>query len=333
MELEMKFSVIIPVYNVEPYLRICLDSVLAQTFTDWEAICVDDGSTDGSGVILDEYAARDSRFCVIHQENSGVCVTRQVGLAAAQGEYLGAVDADDWVDANYFEKLIKAADSCNADMVFGGFTDEYDDGSQRVNLQNIACDQESQVKALLEGRLWGGVPIRIFRRSFLSEHNISYPKIKIIGREDSCFVAMTLLMNPRIARCEGTGYHYRRRNGSVSHVPMTDEYYCSHLNVEDYFDSCFSRYAWARDSLLRSRQNVMIGSYLASQVHNKVFFSRCEKTLFGGSVPAYHKFMYWLALRGGRRFLIPIVAFARFMKNRYRSRSNHTGWKGMHVSS
>lgn len=90
-----KFSIIIPVYNVAPYLRECLDSVLAQTFANWEAICVDDGSTDGSGTILDEYAAKDKRFRVIHQANAGVSAARNVALDVMKGEWVGFLDADD----------------------------------------------------------------------------------------------------------------------------------------------------------------------------------------------------------------------------------------------
>ena len=91
------FSIIIPVYNVAPYLRECLDSVLAQTFTNWEAICVDDGSIDGSGDILDEYASRDHRLRVIHQPNAGVSAARNVGLNAIEGEYFLFVDGDDMI--------------------------------------------------------------------------------------------------------------------------------------------------------------------------------------------------------------------------------------------
>ena len=89
------FSIIIPVYNVAPYLRECLDSVLAQTFPDWEAICVDDGSSDGSGAILDEYAAKDVRFRVIHQHNRGVGAARNAGLDAAKGGWVLFLDGDD----------------------------------------------------------------------------------------------------------------------------------------------------------------------------------------------------------------------------------------------
>ena len=91
----MMFSIVIPVYNVAPYLRECLDSLLAQTCADWEAVCVDDGSTDSSGAILDEYAAKDSRFVVVHQENRGVSAARNKGLDIAKGEWLVFLDGDD----------------------------------------------------------------------------------------------------------------------------------------------------------------------------------------------------------------------------------------------
>lgn len=91
----MLFTIVIPVYNVEPYLRDCLNSVLSQTYGDWEAICVDDGSTDDSGAILDSYAAMDSRIVVIHQGNSGVSAARNVALDNAHGEWIGFLDGDD----------------------------------------------------------------------------------------------------------------------------------------------------------------------------------------------------------------------------------------------
>lgn len=100
-----KFSIIIPVYNVAPYIRECLDSVLAQTYTDWEAICVDDGSTDGSSAILDEYAAKDARFRVIHQVNAGVSAARNAALDVAQGEWVGFVDGDDAIDEEWMSVI------------------------------------------------------------------------------------------------------------------------------------------------------------------------------------------------------------------------------------
>ena len=94
----MLFSIIIPVYNVEKYLRDCLDSVLAQTYPDWEAVCVNDGSTDGSSVILEEYSSKDSRFKVFNQANGGLSLARNTGLDEAKGDYILFLDSDDWLE-------------------------------------------------------------------------------------------------------------------------------------------------------------------------------------------------------------------------------------------
>ena len=116
----MKFSIIIPVYNVAKYLRPCLDSVLAQTERDWECICIDDGSADGSAAILDEYETTDSRFVVVHQENAGVSVARNKGLEIASGEYVCFVDSDDWVDENWLDNYARTFNSLAVDLVMIG---------------------------------------------------------------------------------------------------------------------------------------------------------------------------------------------------------------------
>ena len=100
-----KLSVIVPVYNTEKYLRECIDSILAQTFTDFELILVDDGSTDRSGAICDEYAEKDARIQVIHQENGGITVARKSGVRAASGEYVTFVDSDDWIDQEMYHTM------------------------------------------------------------------------------------------------------------------------------------------------------------------------------------------------------------------------------------
>ena len=97
----MYFSVVVTVYNVEPYLKTCVDSILAQTYRDFELILVDDGSPDGAAALCDAYAAQDSRIRVIHQPNAGVVRARQAGLRAAAGEYILFVDGDDWISPQY----------------------------------------------------------------------------------------------------------------------------------------------------------------------------------------------------------------------------------------
>ena len=112
-----KISIIIPMYNVEKYLRRCLNSVQNQTFTEWEAICVDDGSPDNSGVIAEEYAKKDNRFIVVHKENSGVSDARNVGLDLVNGEFVLYLDSDDFIHPQTLEILYKSAVDNNADMV------------------------------------------------------------------------------------------------------------------------------------------------------------------------------------------------------------------------
>ena len=114
-------SVIIPVYNVEKYLRACLDSVVNQTLRDIEVICVDDGSTDGSPAILAEYAAKDPRVKVLTQPKSNAGAARNAGMSIATGEYLGFVDADDWCELTLFEKAYGRAKEVNADLVFWAY--------------------------------------------------------------------------------------------------------------------------------------------------------------------------------------------------------------------
>ena len=103
----MKISVIIPIYNMSRYMRDCFDSIRAQTFTDWEAICVDDGSTDDSAKIIDEYMAKDARFRVVHKENGGLSTARNAGLEVAKGEWYTFVDPDDTIVPEWFAHAVE----------------------------------------------------------------------------------------------------------------------------------------------------------------------------------------------------------------------------------
>ena len=114
-------SVIVPVYNVEEYLRKCIDSIVAQTLKDIEIILVDDGSTDGSGTICDEYASQDKRVRVVHKINGGLSSARNTGIEAASAPFLMFIDSDDWVEPNFCEKPYLAAKNNNADLVLFSF--------------------------------------------------------------------------------------------------------------------------------------------------------------------------------------------------------------------
>ena len=112
-----KLSVVIPVYNAEEYLKQCIDSVLGQTFSDFELILVDDGSNDGSGWICDSYAQADPRVSVVHTKNQGVVTARRTGVNLARGEYIACVDSDDWLDLDFYRSLFELSDDADADIL------------------------------------------------------------------------------------------------------------------------------------------------------------------------------------------------------------------------
>jgi len=127
-------SIIVPVYNVEKYIRRCLDSIKDQTLTDFECILIDDGSPDNSPAICDEYANADSRFIVIHQKNAGVSAARNAGLDAAKGEWIGFVDSDDWVEKTYVAELRNKilSNETDYDLILFNLVDEFKDNSLEV---------------------------------------------------------------------------------------------------------------------------------------------------------------------------------------------------------
>lgn len=164
---ELKISIVIPVFNIEAYISGCLDSVIAQTYRNLEIIIVDDGSKDNTPAIADQYAMRDSRIRVIHQENSGVTSARLNGVAAAKGDFIGFVDGDDYIEPDMFQKLMENAVKFHADishcgyrMVFHNRVDMYY-GTGRL----VEQDRMTGLKDLLTGAfIEPGLVNKLFRR-------------------------------------------------------------------------------------------------------------------------------------------------------------------------
>ena len=135
-----KISVIVPVYKAEQYIRRCVDSILAQTFTDFELLLIDDGSPDNSGAICDEYAAKDSRVKVFHKENGGVSSARNLGLDNATGEWITFVDSDDWIVYDYLQLCISTSENNHLDFLkfdLGGNYLKEQDSNQNINKDNL----------------------------------------------------------------------------------------------------------------------------------------------------------------------------------------------------
>ena len=153
----VKISVIIPVYNAEEYLTQCLESVSSQTIDSLEIICINDGSTDDSLQILKRYEEKDSRFTVVDIRNSGVSNARNIGLDQAKGEYVTFLDSDDWLDANYCEKLYNIAQKENADIVMCTYCKEYQD--RTISAHSLEKDEivfdKAQILKNIHRRLYG----------------------------------------------------------------------------------------------------------------------------------------------------------------------------------
>ncbi len=205
-----KFSVVVPVYNVEKYLPACLDSLLGQMYGDLEVVAVDDGSTDDSGKILDEYAAKDKRLLVVHQDNAGVSVARNVGIAKATGDYLAFVDSDDWLEINAFAELndfLQNNLSADYDVLMFNNRNVYADG--RKHEKPISADYQKiddfEYRLL---HLGGFITDKLFKREFIVKNHLVFAQGVPLG-EDGLFWIESLLKNPSIAVLDRVFYNYR----------------------------------------------------------------------------------------------------------------------------
>lgn len=203
MNAQPKVSVIVPVYKAESTLRKCVDSLLAQTLSDFEVILVDDGSPDHCGMICDEYAKQDSRVKVIHQPNAGVSAARQVGVDNATGEYIVHNDADDWIEKNAFEEMYKVAKSDDVDIVICDF---YEDDSICHKQEPTALDYKTLQRDMVR-KIHGSCWSKLIRRESIIRYHITFPK-GINFAEDTYFLCSLLQHDIKAAYLPKAFYHY-----------------------------------------------------------------------------------------------------------------------------
>lgn len=219
-------SVIIPVYNAEKYLRRCLDSVVAQTYRNLEIICVDDGSVDESGKICDQYAVRDARIKVVHQENQGLSAARNRGLDLAEGEYIAFVDSDDYILEDMYKKMLDKLLNYNVDLCMCQWQYEFSDGRQVVKRENIAPTIYGRktslefARFLYMGNYENGVAVaawnKLYRRALLD-------KIRFEGRihEDEAFSGRIMAKNISVYVMEEQFYVYAQNGDSLTNKPFS----------------------------------------------------------------------------------------------------------------
>lgn len=221
-----KISLIIPIYNTKEYLRQCLDSAVCQTYQNMEIICIDDGSTDGSGEILDEFAGKNSRIVAVHQKNKGESAARNTGLRMATGDYIGFMDCDDWIELDMYEKLIQVMEDNEADIAVGSWIKE-------LETESIFVENKGVVERNVFGReellnyiyqrdsyqafayMWD----KLYKRELLTDENgellLFREDLKLGG--DVLYLAQIVLKSKKAVFLNECFYHYRQRDDSGCH--------------------------------------------------------------------------------------------------------------------
>ncbi|MBQ7101471.1 MAG: glycosyltransferase family 2 protein [Clostridia bacterium] len=268
MENQPLVSVIIPVYNVEEYLHECVDSVLAQTYTNYEIILIDDGSTDSSGKICDEYAEKDKRICVVHQENSGPSKTRNVGLENAGGKYICFVDSDDYIEFDALELLINTAESEKADLVFFDAHSFSDNGAQTEQGYVVEGTYKSKSGYELLTELHNNkdyhcaIYLLFINKRLIDENKIAFLESAYCS-EDMLFTYQIYCYAKKAAQCKNTLYHRRYRSGSI----------VTSGKSERHFRSCRDVYEEIRDF---SQRIGNAGEYMATEYTVRCAFNALD---------------------------------------------------------
>lgn len=214
-----KISVIIPAYNVERYLSRCLNSVLSQTFKDFEIVVVNDGSSDRTGEICDEYASVDKRIRIVHKENEGVSIARNIGIENAQGEWCCFIDSDDWVESQYLENF-DIDNNSDSQLIMQSFVidNEIKKITTKVLLPDVVFKEPSSVVDFLErlpgvhnGFIWH----RLFRLDIIKNRKLNFPQ-GFSFAEDGWFFLDYMQTVKKIVSSSKIGNHYIIRNGSLT---------------------------------------------------------------------------------------------------------------------
>lgn len=233
-----KVSIIVPTYNVENYLRECMDSIVGQTLKDIEIICINDGSTDGSLEILKNYAAKDPRIIIVDKKNEGYGVGMNIGLDRASGEYIGIVEPDDFVPVNMYEDLYNAAKKNNLDFVkadFYRFTGNEEDGTRTLeynrldpsgeNYNQVIDPYEKPFITKFIMNTWSG----IYRREYIEKYHIRHNTTPGASFQDNGFFWQTFIYAKRCMFIDKP-YYMNRRDNPNSSVKNKEKVYC--MNIE-----------------------------------------------------------------------------------------------------
>lgn len=305
-------SVIVPVYNAEKYLHRCIDSVLTQTYTDFELLLIDDGSKDKSGEICDEYAIKDNRIRVVHKDNSGVSDTRNRGMDMAQGEYLMFLDADDfWVQADGMRLFLSKAKEYDLDIIRGEYVAVYEDGSfawsrDIPKKRSRYADKVLTSDEFLEYGICGEffLPLSIFKKSCIDNLRLEKGRVFL---EDMLFYSSLLLQDLRCMYLQDLRFYAYRKNESGASNRVSVK------KMADSFSMCYRFHelaSLAQSQRLREKYtyySVMMYYWTLDTVSSVLYYS-LRKTIIEdlSLVKLQHDIKVWIS-DGGMRVYNPIL--------------------------
>lgn len=249
-----RVSIIIPVYNVENYIRKCIESVISQTFSEIEIILVDDGSTDGSGRICEEYKNKDNRIKVVHKDNGGLSSARNCGISIATGEYLGFIDSDDYIAKDMFEKLYTNIIKEDADVSICGIYQCYEGKEPPINepWYSVLTPQEAIAIAFQGKKFSVNAVNKLYKKELFKD--VRYPEGKTT--EDAFVIVDIFSQCKKIVATSEQKYYYFHREGSITTVKSAAncfdciEAYGRNLEIinqkyPEIRDIGFSNYCWS----------------------------------------------------------------------------------------
>lgn len=274
----IKASIIVPVYNTAQYLSECIDSILRQTLREIEIICVDDGSTDGSSDILDEYALKDERIRVIHKVNEGPVSARKAGIRAASGYYIGFVDSDDWIEEDMYEQLYRVAEDYHVDMITcgysleGNYTTKHMDtvpeglyaGDDMNELRNVAIYNLEQESTGLRG----SICCKLFRKELICDAQLKIPNEITMADDKMCLLTALLECNSVYVYNKSL-YHYRIRANSIVHSGSA-EYLLKVYAVYKYVQGLYNHRHFSKN--LRKQAEIYIIELLYKGINTLMGF-------------------------------------------------------------
>ena len=323
----MKISAIVPVYNTEKLVGRCIESVLAQSFPDWELILVDDGSRDGSLNVLREYEKKDTRLKVIHQENAGPGIARNRGIKEATGDYIVFIDSDDVIKPEYFEKLSKET----ADVVFIDIN-QVDDNFHVLHEEHMSDYQSLSKDDLIRGQmtgkiLWGGVR-KAVKRDLLLKNGIEFTEHRV--GEEAIYSFLLLHYADSCSFITGAVYEYVNRPESQSHKKIMDPWgdVASALKQKILSIGLYEKYAntlnafFATAAIVSLDKIASINKLSAFKEQGKEYIKRwkgrmdSEYPIDIGHMPSKAKAMYpFLKVN----WITPIYVASRLRKKLYRN--------------